>query len=163
MIATVVLAATATTSTAAAADPPCRSEETAVVILTDDHELTLCEKGRAGETYGVALGSGGVGKRKEGDNKTPLGAYTLQPPRASEPFGTFLEIGYPTREQRKKGYTGGDVGIHGPKRGVRFLGSLGTLVDWTRGCIAVATDREILQIAAWVNRLNVAVVRIERE
>ena len=145
----------------APSEPPCLAGETAVVVLTANHDLVLCERGRVLERYKVALGTGGTGKRKEGDNRTPLGAYRLGTPRPSLPFGTFLPIGYPTSEQRANCFTGGDDGIHCPNRSARWLGRLGTVLDWTRGCIAVGTDAQIREVAVWVIRTRVTRVRIE--
>ena len=83
--------------------------------------MWLCQENKPVGEYKVALGKGGINKIKQGDNKTPLGEYTLGIPRPSSRFGTFIPIGYPTQEQISKGYTGGDIGVHGP---YRFLSGL---------------------------------------
>jgi murein L,D-transpeptidase YafK len=121
-----------------------------VLVDTSARELSLCADGRAAHTYRVALGRGGLDKRREGDGRTPLGEYPLAAPRASAQFHTFLAVGYPTDEQRQAGLTGGAVGVHGPGRGFRFLGALSTATNWTAGCIAVASDAQIDEIADWV-------------
>ena len=112
--------------------------------------LHLCEAGLSVGEYAVAMGKGGPGKRREGDNKTPVGRYLLGLPRASSSFGTFIPIGYPTPSQKRDGYTGSAIGIHGPSRTFAWAGSTNTAVDWTEGCIAVASDEAIEEIAAWV-------------
>ena len=143
-----------------AAPSPCVGLDAHVVLHTEQHRLQLCENGQPAADYRVALGRGGTGKQREGDLKTPLGVYSLGPARASAEFGLFLPVGYPTDEQRRRGLTGGDIGIHGPKRGFRWLGSLTTLSDWTRGCIAVSTDDAIQRLAAWVREHHATRIHI---
>ncbi len=136
---------------------PCARLEPHVVVVTKDHKLLLCERGREVASYRVALGRAGTGKRAQGDDKTPLGFYTLGAPRPSSRFGTFIPIAYPTREQRLRGFTGAAVGIHGPDRRFRWAGRLNAWADWTAGCVALATDDEVEAIAAWVQKLKPAI------
>ena len=141
--------------------PACARVGAAVLVETGARRLSLCQEGRAAETFRVALGTGGVGKQREGDAKVPLGEYPLAEPRASARFGTFILLGYPTRAQRRAGFTGGAVGVHGPTRASRFLGSAAnTASDWTLGCIAVGSDAEIQRIAAWVREKRIARILI---
>lgn len=119
----------------------------------------LCRAGRLERTYTVSLGRGGVGKRASGDNRTPVGDFALGQPRPSTNFHIFIPVGYPNAEQRRAGFTGGDIGIHGPKKGWAWLGSLLNLRDWTRGCIAVNQISEIEEISSWITRSGAA--RIE--
>lgn len=130
--------------------PPCEGKETAIVVRATLNTLYLCENGEAIEGYAVSLGSGGVNKRIEGDNKTPIGVYPLGEPRLSNQFYIFIPVGYPTVAEKKQGYTGGDIGIHGPKRNFEKYGMVNLLLNWTRGCIAVAYDESILEIANWI-------------
>lgn len=136
---------------------PCARLEPHVLVVTNDHKLVLCERGREIASYRVALGRAGTGKRARGDDKTPLGSYTLGAPRPSPRFGTFIPIAYPTREQRLRGFTGSAVGIHGPNRRFRWAGRLNAWGDWTAGCVALATDGEVEAIAAWVQKLKPAI------
>ena len=140
----------------------CAPRETAVVIDTRAHLMHLCDAGRVDHTFAVALGSRGVGKQREGDNKTPLGRYGLGAPRASKSFHIFVPVGYPTPAQARLGFTGGAIGIHGPPRGYATLAELAMLVsqDWTAGCIAVASDAEIEAVAAWLRKQEVKDVRL---
>ena len=139
----------------------CQGEATEIVVDTAAHQLILCEKGEQKGAYKVALGSGGVGKEREGDAKTPLGVYPLLPGRPSSSFHTFILLGYPTKAQRAKGMTGGAVGVHGPARGYETLGEVNVATDWTLGCIAVASDASIDFIAAWMRRAKCTRIRIE--
>jgi hypothetical protein len=59
---------------------------------------------------------GGIGKRTAGDSCTPLGTYPLGQPNRSTQYYIAISVGYPTREQVKRGYTGKDIAIHGPLR-----------------------------------------------
>jgi murein L,D-transpeptidase YafK len=72
----------------------------------------------------------------------------------------FIPVGYPTAEQAKKGYSGGAIGVHGPVRGFTWAGALNTWVDWTRGCIAVATDEDIRKVSLWVEERKPKLIHI---
>ena len=141
----------------------CRPGETGVVVDTRGHQMHLCKDGQIDRSFVVALGSGGVGKQKQGDARTPLGRYGLGPPRVSKNFHIFVPVGYPTAEQARMGFTGSAIGIHGPPRGYGTLAQLAMLVaqDWTIGCIAVATDEDIEAVAAWLRKHEVKNVRLE--
>jgi murein L,D-transpeptidase YafK len=145
----------------AAAPSPCAGVGSAILVETGARRLFLCQAGRETETFRVALGTGGVGKQRQGDAKVPLGEYPLAAPRGSAQFGTFILVGYPTRAQRRAGFTGGAVGVHGPTRASRLLSSeSNTDSDWTLGCIAVGSDAEIQRIAAWVREKRIARILI---
>ena len=131
-----------------------------MVVDADDNRLHLCSNGRSEGDYGVSLGRNGVGKTREGDARTPVGVFSLGEPRGSREFHLFIPVGYPTTEQRKAGFTGGAVGIHGPKRGWRWLGRLANVYNWTGGCIAVNREQDIEAIAAWVRLKRVTTVSI---
>jgi murein L,D-transpeptidase YafK len=137
-----------------AAAGACVATDARIVVDTAKHSLALCEQGHETAAFGIRLGRGGVGKKQEGDGKTPIGVYALGEPRTSDRFGVFIPIGYPTPEQRKQGYTGGDIGVHGPHRWVRWLGSLVNTFDSSDGCVGLATDEEINRIAAWAVRVH---------
>ena len=138
----------------------CSATDARVVVDTSKHRLALCQEDRESETFDIRLGRGGVGKKKEGDGKTPLGIYSLGEPRRSERFGIFIPIGYPSPEQRQQGYTGGDIGVHGPHRWVRWLGSLVNTFDSSDGCVGLATDDEINTIAEWVKKVRARTIEI---
>ncbi|HSI04824.1 MAG: murein L,D-transpeptidase family protein [Myxococcota bacterium] len=139
----------------------CRSQTTEIVVDTAAHHMVLCDKGEQKAEYKVALGSGGIGKEREGDAKTPLGVYPLHQGRPSSSFHTFILLGYPTKEQRAKGMTGSAVGVHGPARGYEQLGELNVATDWTLGCIAVSSDEQIDFIAAWMKKARCTRIRLE--
>ena len=137
-------------SRAAGAAPVCSAPDSRIVVHLKDHVLLLCEKHKVVGTFDVRLGSGGTGKSREGDHKTPVGEYDLGEPRPSKSFGTFIPIGYPTAEQQAAGFTGGAVGVHGPHRWISWLGRLVNAFDSSDGCVGVATNAEIERISNWV-------------
>ncbi|SRR6266540_19731 len=143
---------------AAASSVPCAVDGHLVVVDTNAHTLWLCSGRRVVAYFKVALGRGGLDKTRQGDGRTPLGTYSLGPPRPSARFGTFIPIGYPTPDQSARGFTGKDVGIHGPERRASWLGSLSTWIDWTAGCVATGTDEELAVVAAFVRERSPRVV-----
>lgn len=119
-------------------------------VHTTKQILNICKHGTVIKTFRVALGYNGVGKRKAGDNKTPIGLYGLAHPRKSTQFKVFIPILYPTSKQLAAGYTGRDVGIHGPTQSFGFFGLFGNLPGSTRGCVAVGKNNQIEYVANWV-------------
>ena len=136
-----------TASASRATNVDCHGGASAIVVDTSHHVLALCDGGRPIESFGVRLGRHGTGKRREGDGKTPLGTYGLGDPTPSAAYGTFIPVGYPTEEQRRLGFTGSAIGVHGPARGARWLGSWVNFFDTTDGCVGIATDAEMRRIA----------------
>ncbi len=120
-------------------------------VHTTKRILNICKSGTVIKTFKVALGFKGVGKKKAGDNKTPIGLYGLAHPRKSTQFKVFIPILYPTSKQLAAGYTGRDVGIHGPTQSSGWLGWLNNLPNSTRGCIAVGKNNDIEYVANWIN------------
>lgn len=138
--------------------PACPPAGPVVLVEAAEHRLVLCDAGAASAAFPVSLGRAGTGKRAEGDRRTPLGAYGLGAPRSSAGYGTFIPIDYPTPEQRRAGFTGGHVGIHGPARAMRWAGRLNTWADWTAGCVALGSDPDVRAVAAFVERQRPGVV-----
>lgn len=128
---------------------PCPATGSVVAVFSRTHELYLCRAGVPHARIRVALGRGGMGKRRTGDNKTPVGSYSFGEPRASARYGTFIPIDYPTTEQTALGYTGSELGIHGPPRKWKDVAAA-TALDWTTGCIATGTNDDIERIARFV-------------
>jgi len=143
-----------------AENEPCKGLDTALIVDTSSHTMWMCQKSDAIAEFRVAIGQCGVEKRGKGDKKTPRGEFDLGIPRPSGKFRLFIPIGYPNAEQSSKGYSGGNIGIHGPHRGSLWLGKDSSKVDWTHGCIAVGTDEDILTVAQWVKDQGVKKVII---
>lgn len=123
---------------------------TGINVHTNQRMLTICKQGTVIKTFKVALGYNGVGKKQRGDNKTPIGLYELAYPRKSTQFKVFIPILYPTSKQSAAGYTGRDVGIHGPKQSSRLFNWLNNLPYSTHGCIAVGKNNHIEYVANWI-------------
>jgi murein L,D-transpeptidase YafK len=138
----------------------CTSTDRRIVVFTATRELLLCDRGRLDGRFDVHLGRGGVGKTRQGDNRVPLGVYPLGRPRRSSRFWMFIPVGYPTPEQRRIGFTGQDVGVHGPHRLLRWLGPLTNSVSSTAGCIGLGADEQIEAVAAWVTRMRIDRIEI---
>jgi len=141
---------------------PCYERKKIVLVQLKREKLFLCENGSTVKEYNVALGSGGYGKTKASDNKTPIGTYELKKPRKSEQgFHKFIGVAYPTTEQIAKGYTGSDIGIHGPHENFRWAGGANTWFNWTKGCVAVKSNNDIDDISNWVESEKVNTVTLE--
>ena len=122
-----------------------------VVVEKSARRLTIYRDGAALKAYRVALGREPVGhKQREGDGRTPQGAYRIDGRLAASGFHLALHVSYPNERDgaaaaRGGAHPGGAIMIHGVKNGLGWLGRAHRLVDWTDGCIAV-TDREIEEI-----------------
>jgi hypothetical protein len=154
--------AVASSCALAAVDEPgalsCPPSGHAVLVVTASRALWLCADGVPAARFAVAIGRSGVGKRRRGDGRTPLGTYPLGAPRPSERYGTFIPIVYPTPEQAARGFTGAAVGIHGPPRKMDGAEYPVTGVDWTLGCIATGSDAEVGAIADFVRERRPRIV-----
>ncbi len=95
---------------------------------------------KAGQDY-ISIGKGGTGKRRSGDQRTPLGIYfvteQLDTTRLHEKYGvTAFPLDYPNAWDRRHGRTGDGIWVHGvdPNGGAR------PPLD-TDGCIALPNER----------------------
>jgi murein L,D-transpeptidase YafK len=139
----------------------CRTTREAHLVVTSvERRVTLCDERREVESFKVRLARNGTGKIRAGDARVPLGTYKLGVPRDSEKYGLFIPIGYPTARQAAAGYTGNAIGVHGPPRATRWLGSLADSFVKTQGCIGLATDDQMRQVAAFVRARHVRTVSI---
>lgn len=122
-----------------------------VLVHKRERRLTLVSKGQVIKTYKIALGGNPVGpKEREGDKKTPEGTYVIDSRNRDSQYHLSLHISYPDEIDRKRAKElgvspGGDIAIHGIKKGFSEVGDAHSGVDWTKGCIAV-TDEEIEEI-----------------
>lgn len=91
-----------------------------------------------------------VPRKGRGDHKTPEGTYVIDSRNHDSRYHLSLHISYPNGRDKKRTRElgvcpGGGIMIHGIKNGFSQVGASHTLVDWTKGCIAV-TDEEIEEI-----------------
>lgn len=139
---------------------PCEGSASSIVVDTPNRTLWLCKGERAEMSFRVSLGTGGVEKRVRGDKKTPLGEYALGEPRPSEKYLIFIPVDYPSDSQKEIGFSGGNIGLHGPHRSFLRLGKHSVDADWTLGCIALGTDEEITHVSQWVGEQKSATIVI---
>jgi murein L,D-transpeptidase YafK len=122
-----------------------------IVVEKSKRTLKLMDGTKTLKTYKVALGGQPVGaKDRQGDHKTPEGAYSVDAKNLNSQFYKALHISYPNQADRanarKLGVSpGGDVEIHGLGSKWGWLGAKHRLTDWTDGCIAL-TNEEIDEI-----------------
>jgi murein L,D-transpeptidase YafK len=122
-----------------------------IIVEKSKHRLSLFKDGELLRTYRVALGRGGPEpKSREGDARTPEGAYFIDHRNPHSIAHRALHISYPSATDlaaaRARGVdAGSDIEIHGVGNGFGWLGRLHRAVDWTAGCIAV-TNSEIDEI-----------------
>lgn len=122
-----------------------------VVVLKSERKLIVMKGDRVLRIFRVALGRYPKGhKKREGDSKTPEGAYTLDYKLEDSAFYRAIHISYPNRRDlaraRAKGVRpGGKIMIHGLPNDMSAEDVGHPWIDWTQGCIAV-TNREMKQL-----------------
>jgi murein L,D-transpeptidase YafK len=88
----------------------------------------------------IATGRQGVGKRREGDLRTPLGVYFISGRLDARDLDDFYGVGalplnYPNEHDRRHGRTGADIWVHGTPSAQHSPAP-----DSTNGCIVLAND-----------------------
>jgi murein L,D-transpeptidase YafK len=128
-----------------------------VVVYKQQRILKLLSGGDTVRQYSIALGFNPQGhKRREGDGRTPEGAYRIDWRNEHSNFHLSLHIDYPRPtdySQQADGLAtsaisadpGRDIMIHGLPNGISANQIGHPSVDWTSGCIAV-TNAEIEEI-----------------
>ena len=82
----------------------------------------------------TSLGKNPVGqKRREGDQRTPEGRYSLDWRDAGTGYHRAILVSYPSKADRARGAAGGEIMIHGQKFFWRWF----TKSPLTNGCIGV--------------------------
>ncbi len=120
-------------------------------VVKSERRLELMRDGQVIRSYPVSLGAAPEGhKSREGDERTPEGAYVIDWRNPNSIAHLSLHISYPNaddiaRAQAQGVSPGGDIMIHGIANGWGFLGTLHRMWDWTNGCIAV-TNTEMREI-----------------
>ena len=114
-----------------------------VVVDKSARLLTLYTHGNAVRSYPVSLGRDPSGpKIREGDHRTPEGRYFIDRHSPHSAFHLALHVSYPSAEDIARSAAagsapGGDIMVHGMRRGLGWIGRAHRFVDWTNGCIAV--------------------------
>jgi len=147
-----------------------------VLVDTKMNKIALMKGRHPFKTFeNASIGRNGASKnRVMGDNKTPIGQYTINSIRRSDRYHKFLGINYPSLKQAQLAldkqiitfstyskiknaleagrtppqYTklGGNLGIHG--LGKANL-SIHESFNWTNGCIAL-TDKQLDELTKFV-------------
>jgi murein L,D-transpeptidase YafK len=122
-----------------------------VIVEKHARHMMLLSRGRVLKKYKISLGRNSKGpKVRAGDGKTPEGIYVIDSRNPRSRYHLSLHISYPNLSDSKRAKQlgvspGGDIMIHGIRKGFGWLGPLHRLVNWTKGCIAV-TNKEIEEI-----------------
>ena len=122
-------------------------EDTASVLIADTGSATLYRYYRnaggelAAEAHYMSIGRQGIGKRRAGDRRTPIGVYfiteQLDTRGLNEKYGiTAFPIDYPNTLDRRLERTGNGIWIHGVTPG----GGKRPVRD-TDGCIALPNEQ----------------------
>jgi murein L,D-transpeptidase YafK len=127
--------------------PPLLAEDLpaadAVIVHKADRMLLLMRQGSLLKSYSIALGGDPIGhKEREGDGRTPEGAYLIDWRNPTSAYHLSLHISYPNDADRSRAaaagaWPGGDIMIHGRPDWLSWLFPLFAGRDWTDGCIAV--------------------------
>lgn len=78
-----------------------------VVVESDRSVLVMYRESREIARFPVALGRGGIGKRRRGDEMTPRGRYRLLAPAPSRRFHHFVPVTYPNASDLRRGLARG--------------------------------------------------------
>lgn len=120
-------------------------EITRVVVLKGKRRMHLLNGNKAVRSYDFQLGFEPEGhKLREGDGRTPEGAYYIDRKNPNSQFHLSLGISYPNRHDVARAKAagvspGGDIFIHGTP------GYAHHKQDWTAGCVAVE-NREMDEV-----------------
>lgn len=145
---------------AAFTDTARRPAVSSILVQKARHQLHLVADRTIIRTYGVALGSGGLGQKMyEGDRITPIGTYAITG-RYPSKWHTYLAIDYPSEADRsrhaeavKRGEIpegrgpGSAIAVHGHRQDQPSR--LHKAFDWTLGCVSLDND-EIDEVASVV-------------
>ncbi|WP_201512734.1 L,D-transpeptidase family protein [Psychrobacter alimentarius] len=127
-----------------------------VFVDKSERRLQLLSGDTVIKSYHIALGGNPIGhKQQEGDNRTPVGSYTLDYKNENSIAHRSIHVSYPNAADKARAQSlgvdaGGDIMIHGQMNGFGHLAWLNQRRDWTEGCMAV-TNEEMDEIMAAVN------------
>ena len=125
---------------------PCiATDKKADLVYVDKSEakMYLMQKGEKIREYKVAFGANPEGhKQKEGDERTPEGQYILDYKKEDSAFHKAIHLSYPNKNDKAKADAmgvnpGGQIMIHGQRKGFGWLSWVTQWFNWTDGCIAV--------------------------
>ena len=115
-----------------------------VLVKKSEGKMYLLADKQVLREYRIALGANPKGhKQREGDERTPEGAYILDFKKADSNFFKAIHISYPNAADRARARAakvdpGGQIMIHGQKNGYGRFAPITQSFNWTDGCIAVS-------------------------
>ena len=130
---------------------PAAAQADLVEVFKGERRMNLKREGRTIGRYRVALGfAPRLHKEREGDGRTPEGAYTIDARNPMSAFHLSLRVSYPDEDDKARAASlgvspGGNIYIHGQPNGWRKFLVGHPAKDWTTGCVAVS-DAEIREI-----------------
>jgi murein L,D-transpeptidase YafK len=114
-----------------------------IIVKKSQYSLTLYSKGVPLKQYWIALGPNPKGaKVREGDLKTPEGRYLLDYRKTDSNYYKAFHISYPSVDDMKRAQKlgvqpGGQVLLHGQRKGSVMSDETLQNSNWTNGCIAL--------------------------
>ncbi|WP_435978780.1 L,D-transpeptidase family protein [Psychrobacter sp. DM4] len=117
-----------------------------VFVDKSERTMQLLDGDRVVKSYHIALGENPIGhKQQEGDERTPVGTYTLDYKNENSIAYRSIHISYPNDADKARAEAlgvsaGGDIMIHGQMNGLGDLAWYNQQRNWTDGCIAVTND-----------------------
>jgi len=127
-----------------------------VKVDKSENKMYLLDNGKVVKEYHVAFGANPEGhKQKEGDEKTPEGAYTLDYKKEDSSFYRAMHISYPNKTdianaESNNVSAGGFIMVHGQRNWLSWFASITQRFNWTNGCIAL-TNSEMDEFMKLVN------------
>ena len=156
-----------------------------LVVSKSRYRLDVWRGERLVKAYPIAMGDPVGAKRRQGDQRTPEGTYTLVPHHPSPSFGGCFYICYPNRDDAVRGLEAGLIDRptqaridraleegrlppHGTNlgglillHGTRDREALGlTETNWTLGCIAME-NADLLELLSVFGRRDRPTLRID--
>jgi murein L,D-transpeptidase YafK len=120
-----------------------------VIVKKAERRLELHRNGEVFRSFPIALGANPEGhKQREGDQRTPEGAYRLDWRNVNSAFFLAMRVSYPNAEDirraRERGVKpGNNIMIHGLPNVPLHPSDHYLYADWTDGCIAVSNSAMI--------------------
>ena len=109
----------------------------------------------------VTIGKAGAGKQKEGDNRTPVGIYTISGFKPSRELGDFygggaFTLSYPNEWDVRQGRNGHGIWIHGSPSNTYSRAPRAS-----EGCVVLAND-DLAQLGQYIQTGKTPVVIAEQ-
>ncbi|MFN3715771.1 MAG: murein L,D-transpeptidase family protein [Thiobacillus sp.] len=108
----------------------------------------------------VTIGKAGIGKQKEGDNRTPVGIYTVNGYKSPRELSDFYGSGawtlnYPNEWDQRQGRTGHGIWIHGSPGD-----TYSRVPRASEGCVVLAND-DLVRLGSYIQAGKTPVVITE--